>query len=83
MVGSSDLTQAMGMRGAAEVDAAIDKVIEGAIAEGKVVGIAGAGMTLNNIDRYKQFANRGVQLLSIGAQELIRRSGEEFLEALK
>ncbi len=82
LVGSSDLTQAMGMPGAAEVDAAIDKVIEGARSEGKFVGVAGAGMTLNNIHRYKQFAERGVQLLSTGAQEMIRRGGEEFMEVL-
>jgi len=73
----------MGMPGAAEVDAAIDKVIEGARSEGKFARVAGAGMTLNNIHRYKQFADRGVQLLSTGAQEMIRRGGEEFLlEAL-
>lgn len=83
LVGSSDLTQAMGMARSAEVDAAIDKVIAGAKAEGKVVGVAGAGMTLNNIDRYKHFANQGVLLFSAGAQEFIRRSGEEFLEGLR
>jgi len=47
------------------------------------VGVAGAGMTLNNIDRYKHFASQGVQLFSAGAQEFMRRSGEEFLEALR
>ena len=83
LVGSSDLTQAMGMPPSSEVDAAIAEVIKGAKAEGKVVGVAGAGMTVNNIDRYEQFASQGVQLLSVGAQELIKRSGDEFLAALR
>jgi len=83
LVGSSDLTQAMGMAGSAAVDAAIDKVIQGTKAEGKAVGVAGAGMTLNNINRYKSFASRGVQILSAGTQEFIRRSGTEFLNALR
>jgi len=48
---------------------AIAEVIKGAKAEGKVVGVADAGMAVNNIDRYKQFASQGVQLLSVGAQE--------------
>ena len=83
LVGSSDLTQAMGMPGAAEIDIAIDKVIAGAKAAGKVVGVAGAGMTVNNIDRFRQFADRGVQLLSAGAQDFIRQSGGDFLKALR
>jgi 4-hydroxy-2-oxoheptanedioate aldolase len=83
LVGSSDLTQAMGMPRPAEIDAAIDKVIEGAKAVGKAVGVAGAGMTVNNIARYQQFAGRGVQLLSGGVNEFIRQSGAEFLKALR
>ncbi len=83
LVGSSDLTQAMGMPPAAEVDAAIAKVIEGAKAAGKIVGVAGAGMTINNIPRFQQFASQGVQLLSVGCQELIKRSGDEFLAAMR
>ena len=51
-------------------------------AEGKIVGVAGAGMTVNSIDRYDQFY-QGVQLLSVGAQELIKRSGDESLAALR
>ena len=82
LVGSSDLTQAMGMPSSAEVDAAIDKVIEGARAEGKAVGVAGAGMTVNNLARYQQFARRGVQLLSAGVQDFVRQSGGEYLKAL-
>ncbi|MFQ6027636.1 MAG: hypothetical protein ACE5Q6_09110, partial [Dehalococcoidia bacterium] len=78
-----DLTQTMGMCSTAELDAAIDQVIEGTLAEGKAVGVAGAGMTLNNIDRYRDFASRGVQILSSGAQDFIRRSGGEFIEALR
>ena len=46
LVGSSDLTQTMGMATPAELDAAIDKVIEGTKAEGKAIGVAGAGMSL-------------------------------------
>jgi 2-keto-3-deoxy-L-rhamnonate aldolase RhmA len=83
LVGSSDLTQAMGMPRQAEVDAAIDKVIEGAKAAGKAVGVAGAGMTVNNIARFQHFASRGVQLLSANVQEFIRKSGAEFLDALR
>jgi 2-keto-3-deoxy-L-rhamnonate aldolase RhmA len=83
LVGSSDLTHAMGMPPSSEVDAALADVIKGANAEGIGVGVAGAGMTVNNIDRYKQFASQGVQLFSVGAQELIKRSGDEFLAALR
>jgi 4-hydroxy-2-oxoheptanedioate aldolase len=83
LVGSSDLTQAMGMPRQAEVDAAIDKVIEGAKAAGKAVGVAGAGMTVNNIARFQHFAGRGVQLMSANVQEFIRQSGSEFLKALR
>ncbi len=83
LVGSSDLTQAMGMPGPAEVDAAIDRVIAAAKSAGKVVGVAGAGMTVTNLDRYKHFASQGVQLLSAGVQDFIRQSGGEFLAALR
>ncbi len=83
LVGSSDLTQAMGMPGPAEVDASIDRVIAAAKAAGKVVGVAGAGMTVTNLDRYKHFASQGVQLLSAGVQDFIRQSGGEFLAALR
>ena len=83
LVGSSDLTQAMGMPGPPEVDAAIDKVIAGAKAAGKLVGVAGAGMTVNNIGRFQHFAGKGVQLLSAGAQDFIRQSGGDFLKALR
>ena len=82
LVGSSDLTQAMGMPAAEKVDEAITKVIKGAKAEGKIVGVAGAGMTINNIPRFKYFAQEGVQLLSVGAQELIKKSGDEFLREM-
>ena len=83
VVGSSDLTQAMGMPSQARVDAAIDKIIQGAKAEGKAVGVAGAGMTVNNIARYREFANRGVQILSANAPDFIRQSGGDFLKALR
>ncbi|HZA24823.1 MAG TPA: hypothetical protein VFA32_19875 [Dehalococcoidia bacterium] len=43
--------------------------------------MAGAGMTVNNIARYQQFASRGVQLLSAGVQDFVRQSGGEFLKA--
>ena len=83
IVGSSDLTQAMGMANSAAVDAAIGQIIEGTLAEGKAVGVAGAGMNLNNIARYQDFVRRGVQLLSTGAPEMIRSSGGDFLAALR
>jgi len=83
LVGSSDLTQAMGMPSASRVDAAIDKIIQGTKAEGKAVGVAGAGMTVNNIPRYREFANRGVQILSANAPDFIRQSGGDFLKALR
>jgi 2-keto-3-deoxy-L-rhamnonate aldolase RhmA len=83
LVGSSDLTQAMGMPGSDQVDAAIEKVITGAQAEGKAVGVAGAGMTVSNVARYQEFARRGVQLLSANVQEFIRQSGGQFLEAVR
>ena len=83
LVGSSDLTQTMGMAGGAELDAAIDRVIEGAKAEGKAVGVAGAGMSLNNIERFRHFAGRGVQILSVGAQDMIRGGGDGFLQAMR
>ena len=83
LVGSSDLTQAMGMAGSTEVNAAIDEVISAVKGAGKVMGVAGAGMTVNNIARYQQFAGRGVQLLSANAQEFIRQSGGQFLKELR
>jgi len=83
LVGSSDLTQAMGMPSQARVDAAIDKIIQGTRAEGKAVGVAGAGMTVNNIARYREFANRGVQILSANAADFVRQSGGDFLKALR
>ena len=82
LVGSSELTQAMGMPTADKVDEAIAEVIKGAKAEGKIVGVAGAGMTISNIPRFKHFAQQGVQLLSVGAQELIKKSGDEFLQEM-
>ena len=83
LVGSSDLTQTMGMASSAELDAAIDKVIEGAQAEGKAIGVAGAGMSLNNVPRFQHFASRGVQLMSIGAQDMVRASGDGFLRTMR
>ena len=83
IVGSSDLTQAMGMPGSAAVDEAINTIIEGTLAEGKAIGVAGAGMNLNNIARYQDFIRRGVQLLTTGAQEMVRSSGGDFLKALR
>ncbi len=83
LVGSSDLTQAMGMPGPAEVDAAIGQVIDATKAAGKIIGVAGAGMTVTNIDRYRQFAERGVHLLSAGVQDFIRQSGGDFLKAFR
>ena len=83
LVGSSDLTQTMGMAGAAELDAAIGRVIEGAKAEGKAIGVAGAGMSLKNVDRFRHFAGRGVQILSVGAQDMIRGGGDGFLQAMR
>jgi hypothetical protein len=71
------------MANSAAVDAAIGQIIEGTLAEGKAVGVAGAGMTLNNIARYQDFVRRGVQLLSTGAPEMIRSSGGDFLAALR
>ena len=83
LVGSSDLTQAMGMAGPPEIDAAIDRVIAAGKAAGKIVGVAGAGMTVTNIDRFRHFAAQGVQLMSAGAQDFIRQSGSQFLSALR
>ncbi len=83
LVGSSDLTQTMGMATSAQLDAAIDRVIEGTQAEGKAVGVAGAGMSLNNVQRFQHFAGRGVQLLSIGAQDMIRAGGDGFLKTMR
>ncbi len=83
LVGASDLTQSMGMASQREVDAAIEKIIDGAKAAGKAVGVAGAGMTLNNMDRFHYFAGRGVQLFSANIQEFVRQSGIQFLKALR
>jgi 4-hydroxy-2-oxoheptanedioate aldolase len=82
LVGSSDLTQAMGMPSSEVIDKAIDNVIANVRAQGKVVGVAGAGMTVNNMSRYKKFADQGVQLLSANVQEFIRQSGGEFLKGM-
>ncbi len=83
LVGSSDLTQTMGMVSPAELDAAIDRVIAETRAEGKAVGVAGAGMSLNNVARFRQFASRGVQLLSVGVQDMVRSSGDDFLRTMR
>ncbi len=83
VVGSSDLTQAMGMPGPSIVDAAIDKIIQETRAEGKAVGVGGAGMTVNNIARFQDFANRGVQILLANTEDFIRQSGGGFLKALR
>jgi len=83
LVGASDLTQSMGMASQREVDAAIEKIIDGTKAAGKAVGVAGAGMTLNNMDRFHYFASRGVQLFSANIQEFVRQSGIQFLKALR
>jgi len=82
LVGSSDLTQAMGMPKSKEIDEAIDSVIADVKRQGKIVGVAGAGMTVNNMSRYKKFAEQGVQLLSANVQEFIRQSGGEFLKGM-
>ena len=82
LVGSSDLTQAMGMPDGSKVDEAIQHVIKSVRDKGKIVGVAGAGMTVTNMPRYKQFAEQGVQLLSANVQEFIRQSGGDFLKEL-
>ena len=82
LVGSSDLTQAMGMPDGSKVDEAIQHVIKSVRDKGKIVGVAGAGMTVTNMPRYKQFAAQGVQLLSANVQEFIRQSGGDFLKEL-
>ena len=83
LVGSSDLTQAMGMPPPAEVDDAITQVIDGTLAEGKVIGVAGAGMTVDNVARYRQFAERGVQLMSVNIGDFIRQSAGRFLADIR
>ena len=83
LVGSSDLTQAMGMPPPAQVDAAISQVIDGALAAGKIVGVAGAGMTVDNVARFRQFADRGVRLMSVNVQDFIRQSAGNFLADLR
>ena len=83
LVGSSDLTQTMGMATPAQLDAAIDRVIAGTKAAGKFIGVAGAGMALNNLPRFQHFAGQGVQLLSVGTQDMIRGGGDGFLKAMR
>ena len=83
LVGSSDLTQAMGMPPPAQVDAAISQVIDGARAAGKIIGVAGAGMTVDNVARYRHFADRGVRLMSVNVQDFIRQSAGRFLTDLR
>ena len=83
LVGSSDLTQTMGMATPAQLDAAIDRIIEGAQAEGKIIGVAGAGMSLSNVTRFQHFAGRGVQLMSVGTQDMIRGGGDGFLQTMR
>ena len=83
LIGSSDLTQAMGMPPQSEVDAAISAVIDGTLAEGKIIGVAGTGMTVDNVDRYLQFAGRGVRLMSVNIQDFIRQSASRFLADIR
>ena len=83
LVGSSDLTQAMGMPPQADVDAAISQVIDGTLAEGKIIGVAGAGMTVDNVDRFRHFAERGVKLMSVNLQDFVRQSAGRFLAEIR
>ena len=83
LVGSSDLTQAMGMPPQADVDAAISQVIDGTLAEGKVIGVAGAGMTVDNVGRFREFAGRGVRLMSVNIQDFVRQSAGRFLAEIR
>ena len=45
------------------------QVIDGTLAEGKIIGVAGAGMTVDNVARFQQFAERGVHLMSVNVQD--------------
>ena len=83
LVGSSDLTQAMGMPPQADVDAAITQVIDGTLAEGKIIGVAGAGMTVDNVGRFQEFAARGVHLMSVNIQDFVRQSATRFLADIR
>ena len=83
LVGSSDLTQAMGMPPPPDVDAAIDRAIDGTLAEGKIIGVAGAGMTVDNVARFRYFASRGVRLMSVNLQDFIRQSAAQFLAEIR
>ena len=82
-MGSSDLTQAMGMPPQADVDAAISQVIDGTLAEGKIIGVAGAGMTVDNVGRFREFAERGVRLMSVNIQDFVRQSAGRFLADIR
>ena len=83
LVGSSDLTQAMGMPPQSDVDAAITQVIDGTLAEGKIIGVAGAGMTVDNVGRFQEFAARGVHLMSVNIQDFVRQSASRFLADIR
>ena len=52
------------------MDAANSQAIDGALAEVKIIGVPGAGMTVDNVARFREFAQRGVNLMSVNVQEL-------------
>ena len=71
------------MPASGDVDAAIAQVIEGTLAEGKIIGVAGAGMTVDNVARFRHFADQGVKLMSVNLQDFVRQSAGRFLNDLR
>ena len=65
------------------MDAAISQAIDGALAEVKIIGVPGAGMTVDNVARFREFAQRGVNLMSVNVQNFIRQSASRFLGELR
>lgn len=62
---------------------AIVQVIDGALAESKIIGVAGASMTVDNVARFREFASRGVQLMSVNLPDFVRQSAGQFLAEIR
>ena len=62
---------------------AIVQVIDGALAESKIIGVAGASMTVDNVARFHEFAGRCLQLMSVNLPDFVRQSAGQFLAEIR
>jgi 4-hydroxy-2-oxoheptanedioate aldolase len=75
-IGPNDLAQSMGMPPDAEVDAAVDLVIEAAKRAGKPVGVGNA-FDVRRPDRIERYLRAGCQIWMVTASAMFRRGVAE------